>query len=62
MRGYRRTAKAREQRKAFLQGFHALRDDLLAMFRRIGEGEMSGYTAVEIVKTSTADVPRETST
>jgi hypothetical protein len=62
MRAYRKLAKDRERRKAFLQGFQALRDDLLATFRRIGEAELSGYTAVEIIKNSKADVPRETST
>jgi hypothetical protein len=62
MRDYRKTTKYRNHYKAYLQGFQALRDDLIATFRRIGEAEMSGYTAVEIIKNSKADVPRETST
>jgi hypothetical protein len=62
MRGFRKTAKQRERTKAFLAGFKALKDDLAIAFRRIGEGQLSGYTALEIVKNSKPDVPRETST
>lgn len=62
MREYRKTAKARERQRAFLRGFNALKDDLITAFRRIGEGEMSGFTALEIVKNSKPIVARETST
>ena len=62
MRGYRKTSKQQAHMKAFRQGFHALRDDLIATFKRIGEGEMSGWTALQIVKNSKPIVARETST
>jgi hypothetical protein len=52
----------RERRKSFLAGFQAAQDDLLKVFKRIGESEMNGLTACEIVRTAKPDVPRETST
>ena len=60
MRGYRLTSKQRAHIKSFLQGYNALRDDLTATFKRIGEGEMTGYTALEIVKNSKPIVARGT--
>lgn len=62
MKGFRKTAKQRAYTKAFLLGFNTLKDDLTATFRRIGEGEMSGFTALEIVKNSKPIVARGTST
>lgn len=63
---YERTNRGKRQRKkleqAFLAGFGSLKADLLDAFRRIGSGEMNGYTAVEIVKNSKPDVPRDTTT
>lgn len=61
-REHRKERAAREKRKAFLAGFQAAQDDLLKVFQRIGEAEMSGVTAYEIVRTAKPDVPRATST
>jgi hypothetical protein len=62
MRGWRRTAGQKKLAKAYRRGFEALRQDLLGAFRRIGKGEMNGYTALEIVKNAKIDVRRETFT
>jgi hypothetical protein len=62
MRGFRKTARQRDRTKAFHAGFKALKEDLTVAFRRIGEGQLSGYTALEIVKNSKPDVSRETFT
>jgi hypothetical protein len=62
MRWYRKTAQRRVLEKAYRRGLEALRADLLQHFQRIGKGEMTGYTAAEIVKNSAAIVARGTST
>jgi hypothetical protein len=62
MRTWRSLSKRKQQSKAFTAGFEALRSDLLEVFRRIGNAELNGYTALEIVKNSKPIVARETST
>jgi hypothetical protein len=59
-RQHRKDRAERERRKSFLAGFQAAQDDLVKVFKRIGEGEMSGVTACEIVRTARPNVPRET--
>ena len=59
-RGFRKTNLARKLDKAYLAGFQALKTDLMEVFIRIGRGELSGYTAHEMVKNSRANVPRDT--
>lgn len=59
MRAFRKTNQARKLDKAYLAGFLALKADLMEVFIRIGRGELSGYTAHEMVKNSQY-VPRET--
>lgn len=61
MRKYRKDARAKDLQKAYRAGFQALKTELTAMFMRIGKGELTGYTALEIVRNSSPDVPRGTS-
>jgi hypothetical protein len=61
MRQYRKDSKERERQKAFLSGFQALKSELTTAFLRIGKGELTGYTALEIVRNTEATVSRETS-
>lgn len=61
-RKHRKDRINRERRKSFLAGFQALQEDLLKVFKRIGESEMNGLTACEIVRTAKPDVSRETFT
>lgn len=60
MRDYRKESRERERKKAFVAGFQALRVNLMGQFKRIGKGEMNGFTAFEIVRNTEPDVPRGT--
>jgi hypothetical protein len=59
-RTYRKTAAARNERKAFIAGWTALQTELVETFQVIGRGEMSGFTALEIVRNTSPKVPRGT--
>jgi hypothetical protein len=61
MRGYRKTHGERVRKTAFKAGVDELRKQLIRGFRLIGNGELSGWTAVEIVRNTKIDVPRGTS-
>lgn len=43
---------------AYLAGFAGLKAQLTQTFARIGRGEMTGYTALEVVRNSKPDVSR----
>ncbi len=60
MRQHRVTSKANTFRKAFLAGVKETKLHLMETFIRIGRGELSGYTAHEIVKNANINVPRGT--
>jgi hypothetical protein len=60
MKQYRKRRDQKIRAKAFLDGFRALQADLMETFQRMGKGETSGFTALEIVKNSQPEVPRET--
>jgi hypothetical protein len=53
MRDYRATlkrTKCGEQKRIFREGADALRKLAMETFRRIGSGELTGYTAMEIMR------------
>jgi hypothetical protein len=57
---HRKAREARQLEQHYTRGFEALRQDLMAVFQRIGKAELNGYTALEIVKNAKLDVPRAT--
>lgn len=60
MRDFRKRSQRKKLERAFLAGYNALRNELEVLFRKIGKGEMNGYTACEVVKNAKPEVPRET--
>ncbi len=53
MRAYRATikrARGHADRRLFIAGIEALRKQAMDAFRRVGNGEMTGYTAMEIMR------------
>ncbi len=53
MRDYRATikrARTHADRRLFMAGIEALRKQAMDAFRRVGNGEMTGYTAMEIMR------------
>lgn len=52
---YEREHRKTVDRRGFVRGFEALRRVLVAKFHNIGPGQMTGYTAEEIVRTTSAE-------
>jgi hypothetical protein len=53
MRDYRATlkrARGHADRRLFQAGIEALRKQAIETFRRIGSGELTGYTAMDIMR------------